>query len=298
LRSHDPLALVPEPRRYPLAFAACWIAGCSVVATVTGPTLRVEPFYLPAILLVAWYYGPRHGLAAALGATLAASAADLAAATHAASGIGVLSWNLAARGLLFALPAWLLCLVREQQRRLACLVKIDAASGFATQHGLIGTLADELVRTERLGGETSIVCIGVSGLPRLASERGREHVEALLRGFCATLGACVRRADVVARLAEDEFALLLRGTGSEAAAGVADKLSRSLTNWLLTQGNDLSCSVGFTTAPRGRLLDATALLARAVANMYEQRSAGPAQQPTGSAARVPALRGVTARESA
>ena len=280
--------------RYPLAVAACWIAGCGIVAAAAGAGVRTEPFYLPAIVALAWYYGPRHGLLAALGAAISASVAEVT--TGPGMGPAVLAWNFAARGLLFALPAGLAFALRDHQRRLAGLVTTDAQTGFATRHGLLGAIADELARTERLGGDMSIVCIGLNGLPRLAAERGRAHEDALLRGFCDALSSSARRTDLVARLAEDEFALLLRGTGRGAAADTADKLAQSLTGWLLTQGNDLACSVGFTTAPRGRLLDAAALLARAVAHMYEQRSAGaaPPVARTPRAGAVSSLRGAQA----
>ncbi|MGB7741012.1 MAG: GGDEF domain-containing protein [Steroidobacteraceae bacterium] len=265
-----------EPPRYPLAVAACWIGGCGVVDAATGGALRAEPFYLPAVLALAWYHGRRNGLIAAVGATVVASVAEFA--TSVTADIGILSWNLVAHAVLFALPAWLVCELRAQQRRLARLDTTDAATGFATRHGLVQALAEELARTERLGGETSVVCISLNAWPRLVAARGREHARTVQLGFCEAVRLSARRIDTVARLADDEFALLLRGTDSSAAAVVADKLAHSLTDWLLTQGHDLTCSVGFTTAPRGRLLDADTLLARAVAHLYERRSASPASQ--------------------
>jgi len=273
----------PGLPRYPLAIAACWVAGCGVVAAAAGAGVRTEPFYLPAVLALAWYYGPRHGLLAALAAAFSAAAAEFT--TGVSSSPAILAWNVAARALLFALPAGLACALRDRQSKLAGLVTTDPATGFATRHGLLGVIADELVRTERLGGETSIVCIGLNGLPRLAAERGRAHGEAVLRGFCDALSACARRTDLVARLAEDEFALLLRGTGRPAAEDTADKLAQALTGWLLTQGSDLSCSVGITTAPRGRLLDAAALLARAAAQMYQSRAGAAASKAAGARSR-------------
>lgn len=273
LRSRIPVDLVQESPRYPLAIAACWIGGSGVLDATTGGVLRAEPFYLPAVLALAWLYGLRVGLIAAAGAAAVASVADFA--TSIAAGIGILSWNFAVNAALFALPAWLVCELRALQHRLARLDTTDAATGFATRHGLIQALAEELVRTERLGGETSVVCISLNALPRLVAEHGREHARAVQHGFCDAVRLSTRRIDTVSRLADDEFAVLLRGTGSSAAAVVADKLVDSLTDWLLTQGHDMTCSVGFTTAPRGRLLDADALLARAVAHLYERRSAGP-----------------------
>ena len=223
LRSRDTLSPVSEPPRYPLALAACWIGGCGVVDAATGSALRVEPFYLPAVLALAWYFGRREGLIAAIGAAMVASVAAFAASStvSVAARIGIASWNLVAHGVFFALPAWLVCALRVQRRVVARLDTMDAATGFTTRPGLLQVLTDELARTERLGGDTSIACISLNGLPRLVAEHGRDTAETLRRGFCDAIGLSVRRIDTVARLADDEFALLLRGTGSSAAAAVA-----------------------------------------------------------------------------
>ena len=97
LRSRNSVDLVPEPPRYPLAVAACWIGGCGFVDATTGGVLRAEPFYLPAVLAVAWLHGPRAGLIAAVGAAAVASVAEVA--TSLAAGIGILSWNFTAHAL-------------------------------------------------------------------------------------------------------------------------------------------------------------------------------------------------------
>lgn len=114
-------------------------------------------------------------------------------------------------------PTWLVCALRVQRRVVARLDTMDAATGFTTRPGLLQALADELARTERLGGDTSIACISLDGLPRLVAER----MGGTPRKLCDAIGLSVWRIDTVARLADDEFALLLRGTGSSAAAAVA-----------------------------------------------------------------------------
>jgi len=280
------MSLSPAPPRYPLLVAALWLVGCGTFAASVAWVPLSEPFYLPAVLAVAWYYGLSWGL----GAALASAAIALVAETivGAVFGPGALVWNFLARVMLFALPAWLLHLAREQRREIARLTRLDPATGFFTRHGWLGTVADELVRTERFGGETSIVAVGLNGLFRLAGQHGAERAEEVVRSFCSALGASARRTDAVGRLAEEEFAILLRGTGAGAAEAVAAKLSGALTEWLLTQGHDLTCSVGWTTAPRGRSLDAAALVDRAVGHMYQNRSADP--QPAVSAAEAGASR--------
>jgi GGDEF domain-containing protein len=296
LRSRNSIDHMREPARYPLALAACWIGGCGVVDATTGPVLRAEPFYLPAVLAAAWLYGLRAGLIAAVGAAAVAAIAEFA--TSMVVGIGLLSWNFVAHALLFALPAGLVCELRAQRRRLARLDTTHAATGFMTRHGLIHALTEELIRTERLGGETSVICISLNALPRLLAEHGREHARTVQLGFCDAVRLSTRRIDTVARLADDEFALLLRGTDSPTVAVVADKLAHSLTDWLLTQGHDLTCSVGFTTAPRGRLLDADTLLARAVAHLHERRAAGSTSERPPAPEPSAVMPGISARGSA
>jgi diguanylate cyclase (GGDEF)-like protein len=273
LRKPSPISLSREPPRYPLLVAAVWILGCGAFAASVAWVPLSEPFYLPAVLAVAWYYGLSWGLGAALAAAVVALVAEMI--VGAVFGPGALVWNFLARLMLFALPAWLLHVARDQRREIASLTRIDPATGFFTRHGLLGTVADELVRTERFGGETSIVAVGLSGLFKLAGQHGAERAEDVVESFCTALSNSARRTDAVGRLAEEEFALLLRGTGAEAAEAVAAKLSGVLTEWLLTQGHDLTCSVGWTTAPRGRSLDAGALIDRAVGQMYQNRGADP-----------------------
>ena len=281
MRTSSPISLSPEPPRYPLLVAALWIVGCGAFAASVAWIPLSEPFYLPAVLAVAWYYRLSWGLGAALLAAIVSATAEIF--VGAVFGPGPVLWNFLARVMLFALPAWLLHLAREQRREIAGLTRVDPDTGFFTRHGLLGTAADELVRTERFGGETSIVAIALNGLLGLAGRHGAERAEEVVDSFCTALSASTRRTDAVGRLTQDEFAILLRGTGAEAAETVAVKLSGVLTEWLLTQGHDLTCSVGWTTAPRGRSLDASALVDRAVGHMYQNRGAEPAPKAPGEA---------------
>jgi len=296
LRAASSLSLSREPPRYPLLVAAVWMLGCATFTASVSWIPLSEPFYLPAVLAVAWFYGLSWGLGAALAAAMLSATAEII--VGAVFGPGAVLWNFLARVMLFALPAWLLYLAREQRREIASLTRIDPVTGFFTRHGLLGTLADELVRTERFGGETSVVAVGLGGLFQLAARHGAERAEEVVDGFCTALSASARRTDAVGRLGEEEFAILLRGTGAEAAEVVAAKLSRTLTEWLLTLGHDLTCSVGWTTAPRGRSLDAAALVSRAVGHMYQNRGADPAWHPPQGEATPPTLAVLRSRSGA
>jgi len=227
LRASSPLSLSREPPRYPLLVAAVWMLGCATFTASVSWIPLSEPFYLPAVLAVAWFYGLTWGLGGALAAAVLSATAEIV--VGAVFGPGAVLWNFLARVMLFALPAWLLHLAREQGREIAKLTRVDPETGFFTRHGLLGTVADEMVRTERFGGETSLVAIGLDGLFKLATRHGAEEAEEVVEGFCTALSASARRTDAVGRLGEDEFVILLRGTGAEAAETVAAKLSGVLT---------------------------------------------------------------------
>ena len=73
MRTSSPIPLSSAPPRYPLLIAALWIAGCGTFAASVAWVPLSEPFYLPAVLAVAWFYGLSWGLGAALAAAFASA---------------------------------------------------------------------------------------------------------------------------------------------------------------------------------------------------------------------------------
>jgi diguanylate cyclase (GGDEF)-like protein len=65
--------------------------------------------------------------------------------------------------------------------------------------------------------------------------------------MCAALRAC----DVVGRIARDEFAVIVRGTGDAAAIFVAEKLRRACGGWFQAGGREypVRVSVGSSVYP-------------------------------------------------
>lgn len=271
MQAHETMDLAPERARYPLLLAIAWMAGCAALDWSTAGAWRIESLYLPVVAWLAWYYGGRAGLLFALLATAAVIVVDLA--FEPAPNTAALAAQFGATAWVFAVPAWLAGELGRSRRRLAMVLTTDTDSGLLNRSGLLSRINDELLRTERFGGDLSILSVGINGLARFTEEDGVERAQRLLFGFSESLRVVARRTDVIARIDKDEYAVLLPATGASTARAVAERHERILGEWLRSQGPDLSCSIGYTTAPLGRALGGLALLACAVAHMQEQRPA-------------------------
>lgn len=99
----------------------------------------------------------------------------------------------------------------------------DALTGLHNRAFLLELLALETRRTERFGGCFSLMVGALEDYRALRKEEGRALAERLLVYSAVVLGQTVREADVLARVGEEEFAVLLPGTPAE---GVPDVLTR------------------------------------------------------------------------
>jgi EAL domain-containing protein (putative c-di-GMP-specific phosphodiesterase class I) len=70
----------------------------------------------------------------------------------------------------------------------------------------------------------------------------------VLDGVAAQLRNAVRRGDIAARTGGEEFALILPGTGAEAAQEIAERVRTSVAR-LSPAGSELSCSAGVAVYP-------------------------------------------------
>ncbi len=283
-------SLAPERPRYPLALAVAWICAFAVVDWSAAGSWRAEPAYLPVLAVLAWYYGRTAGLWLAALATLCVTAVDLA--FEPGPGAIALGWALVANACVYGMPAWLAAELGRSARRLAMVMITDAESGLLNRSGFLARVGEELLRTERGGGDVSLLAISIDGLERLEEEHGDEGAQRLLGGFSEALRVVARRTDAVARIGRAEFAMLLPGTGAATSRMLAERHQTVLGDWLTTRAPRIGCTVGTTTAPLGRELGAEALLGCAIADREERRPAPPQEaQPAPPAAEAPRVSG-------
>jgi diguanylate cyclase (GGDEF)-like protein len=134
-------------------------------------------------------------------------------------------------------------------------------------------LTDEFTRGRRMGRPVSVVLVDVNNLTAVNREYGVRAGDAVLRHVARTIDATKRFTDVVARLGDDEFGVLLLDTGDEGIAAFVERLEDRLSREsAVTEvaGRDVSlwagvCSGAASLTPE--ITRAEALLEAAMASL-------------------------------
>ncbi|MGI5241158.1 putative bifunctional diguanylate cyclase/phosphodiesterase [Dactylosporangium sp. CA-139066] len=181
-----------------------------------------------------------------------------------------------------ALVAGFALLAAGYQRR---LVRQAAASEFQAQHDALTGLPSRLLFTRRTdaaleaaraGGppDLSVLMLDLDRFKEVNDTLGHHYGDELLRQVAERTTAALRADDTVARLAGDEFAVLLPGSSPEAAVRLAERLQHDLHR-SFTLGDvtvDVEASIGVAGAP-GHGDSAEALLRAADIAMYAAKEA-------------------------
>lgn len=153
----------------------------------------------------------------------------------------------------------------EQQAR------TDVLTGLPNRAALLLHLERELARVRRRGERLALVFLDLDGFKRVNDERGHEAGDALLVELARHLRTATRQEDLVARLAGDEFCVVLAGIADRDQAGqVADELRLFLAEALGPSGVGVSLGVALAPEDGG---DAAALLRAADLAMYADKTA-------------------------
>ena len=157
------------------------------------------------------------------------------------------------------------------------LVRFDHLTGLLNRQPFEDRL-DEAVRgTQRGQGSLAVLFIDVDHFKAINDNRGHAAGDAVLKEFARRLQRAVRGSDTVARLAGDEFVVLLeRVRGPEQAEQVAAKVCAEMqAPFVLDDGYlSVSASVGAAWCDGARVLSASRMMAAADAALYEAKRAG------------------------
>ncbi|MDE2598798.1 MAG: diguanylate cyclase [Rhodocyclaceae bacterium] len=112
--------------------------------------------------------------------------------------------------------------IREELQRMALH---DALTGLPNRRAFHEELPRAMARTPREGMSMAVLFMDLDGFKDINDSYGHEAGDAVLREFAVRIGRSVRVTDMVARLAGDEFTVILERLHSDAdAAEVAGKL--------------------------------------------------------------------------
>ena len=165
--------------------------------------------------------------------------------------------------------------IASREERISELAYRDPLTGLPNRSLFGDRLRQAIANAERSRYPVSVLVMDLDRFKSVNQVLGYEYGDKLLKGVAARLKeALPRKSDTVARLAGDEFAILLASQDVREATGVANRLLRSLASPMTLDGQlvDVGASIGIASSPEhGR--EAGLLLARADAAMDAARRA-------------------------
>lgn len=171
---------------------------------------------------------------------------------------------------------------RLVEARVRQLEHYDLLTGLPNRTLLLDRLGQTLAAGQRIHDQDILILLNIDRFKLINDARGHEAGDMLLQAVSQRLKQLLRDGDTVARLAADEFAILLphvNHTGVRAsrhALTVAEKIVASLREPLdVPEGvNGITVSMGITTYPEGADDTPTRVLRRADTALHRAKAAG------------------------
>ncbi len=149
----------------------------------------------------------------------------------------------------------------------------DAVTGLADSPAFQARLIEEVARAERTGTPIAVVTLDLDHFAGINARFGTDTGEAVLAECALVLKVALREGDHLARLAGDEFGVILPDCDLAPARRLAERLRHAVESHRFARAGHLSCSAGVAAAPRDGL-DATELLAAAEQALGLAKKAG------------------------
>lgn len=169
--------------------------------------------------------------------------------------------------------------IKQIEQELRALAQFDALTGLPNRRRLEERLQEAIARAERSGQGLALMFLDIDRFKGINDTLGHQAGDLVLQEFAARLTACVRQTDTVARLAGDEFVIVLEALETAEAAAQAEAVARKILQAMApvmqidANAVALSTSIGIALHVRGEQ-DGPALLQRADAALYAAKRAG------------------------
>lgn len=153
---------------------------------------------------------------------------------------------------------------------------VDALTGLANRRQADDTLAQELTRSERLGGTVGLILADIDDFKAVNDRHGHPTGDAVLREFAETLRETIREIDTAARWGGEEFAVVLPGTDLSGTTQLAERIRARLAEREIVSADGVAIRVtaSFGTAVSGPATTHDELVEAADEALYRAKRAG------------------------
>jgi diguanylate cyclase (GGDEF)-like protein/PAS domain S-box-containing protein len=165
---------------------------------------------------------------------------------------------------------------KATERRLRELAELDTLTGLPNRGLFLDRLQQGMLRAARSGQPMALLFLDIDHFKRVNDTLGHQAGDELLKVFAQRLAATVRKSDTVARLAGDEFTVILEELrGSADAQALAAKLVAAVREPIVLSGRAAQVTTSIGIALCGpEEIDGAALLRRADSALYEAKRHG------------------------
>jgi diguanylate cyclase (GGDEF)-like protein/PAS domain S-box-containing protein len=166
---------------------------------------------------------------------------------------------------------------KDVERELQRLARVDTLTGLANRRQFDELLDQALARHRRSRRPLALIFLDVDRFKSINDTHGHGVGDQVLREFAGRLQSGLRETDVAARLAGDEFVVILDGLATcDEAVVVADKLLHAIRRPMALTGRTLAVtsSMGLAWLDGAADVDAQALMVRADRALYRAKAAG------------------------
>lgn len=238
----------------------------------TGTGLSFSLFYLIPVGMTAWILGRKTGLMfSVLSAGIWLASNLLSGLVFSSLFVGI--WNTLIRLGFFSVVAMLLSELRHALEEERLLTNTDILTGAMNRRSFNEIAERRMIVSEVNRKPYTLAYIDLDDFKDFNERRGNATGDMVLKTVADVLRKQIRQGDLLARLGDDEFAVLLSDTGQETAQGITQRLLGNLRERTEFHEWEITFSIGvltFLTMP----LSADQMVSMTKALMHEARADG------------------------